>query len=315
MNSRGPLTNRRDKPDIVVICGPTGIGKTGVSISLAVQLSAEIVGADSMQIYRHMDIGTAKPTPDEMAAVPHHMVNIVEPDEPFDAAGYSKKTRQVILALADRGVLPLVVGGTGLYIKALVHGIFETAPVDPAIRDRLRKLAQTHGIGFLYRRLKECDAKTAERLHPNDTYRILRALEVQELTGEPVSSQHQAHGFRDNPFRVLKIGLDIPRETLYQQIDQRVDAMIDAGLLGEAEDLLKRGFAPDLKSMRSIGYRHMVDHLLGRMPWDETVRTLKRDTRRYAKRQLTWFRSDGEVVWIDPRRIEDILRKINDFLG
>lgn len=313
-NSRRPLTIQQDKPNIVVICGPTGIGKTGVSIRLAEHFSTEIVGADSMQIYRYMDIGTAKPTPDEMAAVPHHMVNILDPDEPFDAAQYSQKARRVTSSLVNRHILPLVVGGTGLYIKTLIHGMFETAQADPAIKDRLRELAKKHGTDFLYRRLQESDPKTAERLHPNDAHRILRALEILELTGESIFNQHQAHGFRDNPFRVLKIGLDMPREKLYERIDRRVDAMIDAGLQSETEALLQRGYAPDLKSMQSIGYRHMVDYLLCRTTWDETVRTLKRDTRRYAKRQLTWFRGDHDVVWIDSRQVETIQRKIMEFL-
>jgi len=302
------------KPNIVVICGPTGIGKTSVSLQLAEALNADIISADSMQVYRYMDIGTAKPTPDERARVPHHMVDVVDPDTPFDAARYVESARKVIRTLHDQGKLPLVVGGTGLYIKSLIHGVFRSRSQNQGIRERLRGLAATHGVGFLYRILSEKDPWTAERLHPNDTYRILRSLEVLELTGESISAHHQAHGFRDTPFRFLTIALDMDRQALYERINRRTDQMIEAGFLHEVECLLKMGYGPNLKSMKSIGYRHMVGYLQGFMPWDETIEKLKRDTRRYAKRQMTWFRSDPDTVRAESMDPSELLLWIENFL-
>jgi tRNA dimethylallyltransferase len=302
------------KPNIVVICGPTGIGKTSVGIDLAESFSAEIVSADSMQVYRRMNIGTAKPTAAETARTPHHMIDIVNPDEPFDAACYARAAKKILLKLDEEGKLPLIVGGTGLYVKSLVHGLFQAVSTDRGLRNRLEKEAKIHGSGHLYATLKQRDVKTAERLHPNDTYRILRALEVLETTGRSISDYQSAHGFRDRPFQVLKIGLIMDREALYRRIDLRVDFMIQNGFLEEVKGLLNDGFGPNLKSMRSIGYRHLVDHIQGRLSWNETLQTLKRDTRRYAKRQLTWFRRDPEIVWSEPDRIGKIKDHIRGFL-
>lgn len=301
------------KPKVIVICGPTGLGKTAAGIELARVFQGEIVSADSMQIYRHMDIGTAKPTPDEQAIIPHHMVDIVDPDEPFDAARFSEMAREVIKRLHARHITPFVVGGTGLYIKALIYGLFSTKPANPDVRVRLKAEAELQGIGFLYKRLKSCDPETAEKLHPNDTYRIIRALEIYEKTGDSISKHHMEHRFSDNPFEVLKIGLEMNRELLYERINSRVDAMIDADVLDEVKGLLDMGYSGDLKSMQSIGYRHMVDYIMGRLSWEETVGTMKRDTRRYAKRQLTWFRADSEIVWAEPGQLNKIRQLIKEF--
>jgi len=300
--------------NVIVICGPTALGKTAVAIDLAKSFNGEIIGADSMQVYRYMDIGTAKPTPDEQAEVSHHMIDIVDPDEPFDARLFSKMASEKIMTLNARGITSFVVGGTGLYIKALVSGLFDEAASDPDIRRRLKEEAKDRGADFLYNCLSQCDPETAERLHSNDTYRILRALEVYELTGKRISEYHHEHRFADNPFNVLKIGLNMNRDFLYNRINQRVDAMINAGLLKEVKGLLARGYSADLKPMRSIGYRHMVDYIKGRFSWEESLRTLKRDTRRYAKRQVTWFKADSEIKWSDPKRVADIRQMIKKFL-
>jgi len=305
---------RNTKPNVVVICGPTATGKTSAAIELAEIVSGEIIGADSMQVYRYMDIGTAKPTADEQACVPHHMIDIVDPDELFDAQKYAKMAHEIIMKLFARGQTPLVVGGTGLYIKALVHGLFEAYPAGHDLRRRLKKQAEAHGTDFLHKRLKRCDPDAATRLHPHDTYRIIRALEIYELTGKTISDHHGTHRFQDGPFRVLKIGLNLDREILYNRIDSRVDAMIEAGLIEEVKGLLGKGYLPGLKSMQSIGYRHMVDFIENRMSCDEALRTLRRDTRRYAKRQLTWFNADPEIVWFNPEQLDDIGRKIKNFL-
>ncbi|MEE8553598.1 MAG: tRNA (adenosine(37)-N6)-dimethylallyltransferase MiaA [Desulfobacterales bacterium] len=302
------------KPNVIVICGPTALGKTSIAIDLARTFKGEIVGADSMQIYRHMNIGTAKPTPDEQSIVPHHMIDIVDPNEPFDARQFAIMAHEKIMDLHARRVSPFVIGGTGLYIKALLHGLFEAMPADPDVRTRLKQEAEIHGTDFLHKRLSQLDSATAKRIHPNDTYRILRALEVYELTGKTISELQGEHSFTDKPFRVLKIGLHMDREIIYDRINRRVDAMIDSGLVNEVKGLLGMGYSADLKSMQSIGYRHMVDFIEGHSSWEEALRTLKRDTRRYAKRQLTWFKADSAIVWKEPGQLKEIRRTIEKFL-
>jgi tRNA dimethylallyltransferase len=302
------------KPKLIIICGPTGIGKTATAIEIAEAFNAEIIGADSMQIFRYMDIGTAKPTTAEQARIPHHMIDIVDPDAPFDAARFANLARAKAAQLHDRGIIPFMVGGTGLYIKSFLSGIFQSEPVDSKIRDRLRKEATEHGTDFLYRRLKQCDPITAKRLHPNDSYRILRALETYEATGKPISEYQNTHAFSGQPFDVLKIGLNMDRALLYERINERVDAMIAAGFVDEVKKLLNMGYPPALKSMQSIGYRLMVDYLEGRFTREECVRTLKRDHRRYAKRQLTWFGADDEIVWMEPGQVQDIKDLVVEFL-
>ncbi|CAB1082660.1 tRNA dimethylallyltransferase (EC [Olavius algarvensis Delta 1 endosymbiont] len=303
------------KPKIVVICGATGIGKTSVGIELAEKLGGEIISADSMQIYRYMDIGTAKPTPAELERIAHHLIDIVDPDEEYDAVRFSKQARERIAEIGGRGLLPVVVGGTGLYIKALLHGLFQSKPADPRVRNRLRQEAEEKGSPFLYERLQEIDPASADRLHPNDAYRIIRALETIETTGQSISDLHQDHGFEDDPFTALKIGLQMDRGKLYERIDQRVDLMIGAGLVDEVKKLLDMGYTSELKSMQSIGYRHVVEFLQDHLPWDECVRTLKRDTRRFAKRQFTWFGADPQINWYAPDQIPDMAGLVKNFLA
>lgn len=302
------------RPSVIVICGPTALGKTSAAIELAKIFDGEIVGADSMQIYRHMDIGTAKPTEKEQAQVKHHMIDIIDPDERFDARHYATMARETVKILHHRDKIPFVVGGTGFYIKALLNGLFETEAKGENIRNGLKKEADIHGTAFLYDRLCRQDPEASKKIHPNDAYRIIRALEVLAMTGKAISGLHKAHGFNDHPFVVLKIGLHIPREILYDRINKRVDSMIDHGLLNEVKGLLAMGCSSDSKSMQSIGYRHMVDFIKGACSWEETVRTLKRDTRRYAKRQMTWFRADAEIIWKNPDAMEDIKVLIQTFL-
>jgi len=307
------MVSKSNKPKVIVICGPTGIGKTSVGIELAERFGGEIISADSMQIYRYMDIGTAKPTTDELKRIPHHMIDIVDPDEDFDAVRFAKLARGKVMQLHRRGVRPFVVGGTGLYIKAFLQGLFQAHPVDPAIRERLKKEAAENGAGSLYDRLRQVDPETAERLHPNDTYRIIRALETIESSGRSISEHHQDHRFEDEPFNALKIGLQMDRTALYDRIDQRVDIMIEAGLVDEVKKLLGQGYSADLKSMQSIGYRQVVDFIEGRLSWDECVRTLKRDTRRFAKRQFTWFGADRQIQWYEPDRLNDLVELVEGF--
>jgi tRNA dimethylallyltransferase len=301
-------------PRIIVICGPTGIGKTASAISLARMFNGEIINADSMQVYQYMDIGTAKPSPSERAAIPHHMIDIIAPDEPFDAAVFASMGRDKIMELNSRGVVPFVAGGTGLYIKALTRGIFQSEAGDPDIRENLKKTAREKGTPFLHDRLREVDPETAGRVHPNDMYRIVRALEVFEITNIPISCHHQEHRFGEALFDVLKIGLTMDRTLLYDRINRRVDAMIAQGLLEETQQLLNRGYSDRLKPMNAIGYRHMTTFMRGQFAWEDAVETLKRDTRRYAKRQFTWFKADPDIIWTQPEKIEEILPAIKKFL-
>ncbi|BBO71532.1 tRNA dimethylallyltransferase [Desulfosarcina alkanivorans] len=299
---------------LIVICGPTGSGKTGFAIRLARRFDGEIVGADSMQIYRMMDIGTAKPTPAEQAAAPHHMIDIVDPDEDFDAAAYAKMAADTIHEIGARGRPALVVGGTGFYIKALIHGLFEQGPSDPAVRRRLARQAQSSGTDALHRRLQKIDSTAAGRIHPNDTYRIIRALEVFAVTGEPLTVFQQRHGFREQRFNTLEIGLAWARPVLYDRINRRVDAMMAQGFLDEVRHLQARGYGRDLKSMQSLGYRHLAAVIRGDVMLADAVATLKRDHRRYAKRQLSWFGNRESVHWLSPDQTAPASEMIRAFL-
>jgi tRNA dimethylallyltransferase len=309
------MSNPPPPSRIVIICGPTGIGKTTAAIQLAQRFGGQIVGADSMQVYRYMDIGTAKPTPDEQAAVVHHMVDVVDPDETFDAARYAAMASACIQRLRAAAVLPVVAGGTGFYIKALLYGLFDAGRPDPQIRQRLEQRASQEGLDRLHAELRRHDPASAERIHPHDRFRIIRALETIESTGRPISDLQGGHGFAEKRYKTFKIGLAIDRETLYTRINQRVEAMIAGGLVAEVESLLARGYTADLKSMQAIGYRHVVDYLGGQTPWDDTVDLMKRDTRRYAKRQFTWFKSDPDIVWSAPGDVERLAPDIEAFLG
>ena len=297
---------------VAVLIGPTAVGKTGAALALAERLAAEIVNADSLQVYRELDLGTAKPTLAERARVPHHLVDVAAPTESYDADRYSREGRTVLARLHQRGVPPLVVGGTGLYLKALLHGLFEEGEPRQEIRERLRR--DLHGLGLdrLHQRLVALDPATAERLHPRDTYRILRALEVMEATGKPLSEHLAAHRFRDCPYQVLKLGLTLPREELTARIEARVEAMLAQGFLEEVEGLLSR-YSPDLKPLNSLGYRHLSKFLRGEWSWDEAIDRLKIDTRHYAKRQLTWFKTDPEVRWFQPGQIEAMAACLEEF--
>ena len=299
---------------IIVICGPTAVGKTAAGIEVASAVGGEIIGADSMQVYRHMDIGTAKPSAAEQAAVRHHLIDIVDPDAPFDAATYAALGRQSAAEVSRRGRTPVVVGGTGLYIKALLSGLFRSDARDPAVRSRLRAEAESLGPAALHARLGQRDPQTAARLHPNDAVRVLRALEVFEVTGRPLSELQQEHRFADTPFRALTIGLSMEREALYRRIDRRVEAMVAAGLEEEVRRLLAKGYGPELRPMQSIGYSHMAAFIAGSLSREECLRTLQRDTRRFAKRQWTWFRAYPDIVWMPPDQTREIIKLAEAFL-
>jgi len=286
-----------DRPRIVILLGPTGIGKSKLAIEWAEALGGEIISADSVQVYRYMDIGTGKPTPDDRERVRHHLIDLVLPDQPFHAALYRTLGRKTIDQLFQERKPIWVVGGTGLYIKTLTEGLFNTPRIDPQVRESLKREAKEKGAGVLYERLKKVDFQTASRLHPNDLFRMIRALEVFDSTGVPISYYREQHRFGERPYLTLKIGLEMNRDMLFRRIDERVDRMLERGFLQEVERLMEMGYGPELKPMQSLGYKQMVQFLLKEIGWDEAVRLMKRDTRHYAKRQWTWFKADPEVRW------------------
>jgi tRNA dimethylallyltransferase len=290
-------TIEMERPRMVILLGPTGVGKSKLAVELAEELGGEIVSADSMQVYRHMDIGTAKPTLDEQKRVRHHLIDLVTPDQPFHAGLYRAMARKTVDQLHKNGIPIWVVGGTGLYIKALTQGLFSHPKIDPKVRKKLKQEAEGKGEDFLYQRLKRVDPKTASRLHPHDLFRTIRALEVFDSTGVPISFFREQHRFGERPYLTLKIGLEIEREDLYRRIEERVDQMIEQGFLQEVTELMEMGYGPELKPMQNLGYKQMVQFLLKKIGWTEAVRQIKRDTRHYAKRQWVWFKSDPEVCW------------------
>ena len=283
---------------VIVIAGPTASGKTGLALHLANRLDGEIVSADSRQVYRFMDIGTAKPGPELRSAVIHHCIDICDPDQYFSAGEYSRIARTTVRDILKRDKQPVVAGGSGLYIQALIDGVFSGNYRDPDIRRRLKEEAQQKGLQALYTRLRKQDPDYASRIHENDQRRIVRALEVCEMSGRPVSRIRQEEtvpaGF---PFRMF--GLRWKRDVLYRRIESRVDRMMASGLRDEVEFLLNRGYSLEDNALDSVGYKEMIAHLKGRLSLDEAVDQIKRNTRRYAKRQMTWFRRDPRILWID----------------
>ena len=298
----------------IVIAGPTGSGKSSLAVELALSFGGEIINADSMQVYRGMDIGTAKPTREEQRGIPHHLLDIVRPDEEFNAAIYCSLALPLIRDICARGKICFVVGGTGLYIKSLKEGLFRCPPADRQLRESLQREYEASGAVKLYERLLRIDPESAKKIHLNDRARIIRALEIIHLTNRLPSELVEEQGLREGrPMSNLKLCLQIDRKELYRRINERSVAMVDGGLTEETENLLKSGYSPDLKPMKAIGYKHIVRYLNGDWSIAETINNLQRDTRRYAKRQLTWFRADPEVLWFEPDNMKEILKRIEQF--
>lgn len=286
----------------IAIVGPTGVGKSALAMALAEAFGGEIVSADSRQVYRHLDIGTAKPTADERVRVPHHLLDVVDPDETFDAARYRAIAIEAVRLIRGRGRPVLICGGTGLYVRALLHGLFPGPVASPTLRRELENLEISCGPGTLHRRLAAVDPAAATRLHPHDMLRVVRALEVAELTGRPISAWQRDHRFGDRSVRALIIGCVRAHGELLTRIETRCRAMIAAGLLEEIRGLWARGYAPDLAALQSVGYREMGSHLRGECDFDTAFDDFVRATRRLAKRQMTWFRGEAETMWFHPDR-------------
>ncbi|HWO42903.1 MAG TPA: tRNA (adenosine(37)-N6)-dimethylallyltransferase MiaA [Candidatus Eisenbacteria bacterium] len=293
------------KPKVIVIAGPTAVGKTEAAVELAEKLGGEIINADAQQVYRSMDIGTGKPGREERRRVPHHLIDVVEPDQEFNAAIFGRLALETVQDISARGRTPIVCGGTGLYIKALIHGLFRGPEAHAALRARLRRELEEAGLHALYERLIRVDPGAVSRIHPHDTQRIVRALEVYEATGRPIGEWQAEHAFKERTVQPLKIGLDRDRAELYERIDRRCERMVEAGLVEEIRALLARGYRLQSKALRSIGYRHIGLAVSGVLPLEDAISLMKRDTRRLAKRQLTWFRADPEIRWFHPEKDRD----------
>ena len=298
------------------LLGPTAVGKTEIAIQLAQRLNAEIISVDSRQIYRQMDIGTAKPTAEEQHAARHHLINCVDISQPFSVADYQRLADEAIADIQDRGKRVLLVGGAGLYFRAVVDGLFEGPGADAALRERLTQEAAQHGAGALHERLRTCDPESADRIHPNNIVRVVRALEVYELTGTPMSELQQQWHPEKQRYPFIAFCLTIPRPQLYHRIEQRVDVMLANGLIAEVESLLAAGYSRDTIALQSFGYKELIAYLDGECTYLEAISQLKQNTRRFAKRQLTWFRKDTRLEWIDreatPDPVSHILKKIED---
>ncbi len=304
-----------EKNILLVIVGPTAVGKTEIALDVAKKLDAEIISADSMQVYKYMDIGTAKPSAKEQSEVKHHLIDIIEPDEKFSVADYQEIAKLKIANIHSREKLPILTGGTGLYINAVCYNYtFSDFERDPELIRELHCLAEKHGNEYLHKKLLELDEVSAEKIHPNNLRRLIRALEVCIKTGKPFSYFEEKTKKQEVPYNLIMFGLTRPRDELYERINTRVKLMIKSGLITEVEKLLEMGYSKELNSMQGLGYKQIVEYLEGKMTLTETIDKISRDTRRYAKRQYTWFLRDKNIRWFDvskqgkKRTIENIIK-------
>ena len=302
------------KPRVIFLVGPTGVGKTQMALKMAGLFGGEIVSADSLQVYRGMDIGTAKPMPEERRCIPHHLLDVVDPDQPFDVSRYCDLAHGVIARLHREKKPVFVVGGTGLYIRALLGGLIAGPGADESLRQILREEMKRLGKSPLYEKLRLKDKKAAAQINPHDGVRIIRALEVLELTGRSIVDHQQDHCFREQPYEVIKFGLTLDKMVLKARIGERTDRMIADGFVDEVRRLLAKGYDGSLKPMQSLGYRHICSFLAGEGDLEGAVRLIKRDTYRYAKRQMTWFAADREISWLAPDDFDTVAKRIGLFL-
>lgn len=302
------------KQNLLVIVGPTAIGKTAVSINVAKKLNGEIISADSMQIYKYMDIGTAKIKPEEMEGIPHYLIDIVYPDEEFTVADFKNYSEKYIKQINDKNKIPIVVGGSGLYLNSIVYKLkFAQIKKNESFRLKCEKLVDQYGVGYLYDRLCQVDPITSNNISPNDTKRIIRALEVYHETGKPMSYFNKNFREKTDKYNLVMVGLNTDRAKLYSRIEKRVDKMIEEGLIEEVKNLLNMGYSRELTSMQAIGYKEIISYLYGEIDLEEAIEILKRNTRRFAKRQLTWFKRDDRIKWIDIDKFND-MDEIGNFI-
>lgn len=306
------------KQKLIVVAGPTASGKTRLAIDIAKSVNGEIVNADSMQIYKYMNIGSAKPTLEEQSEAKHHLIDFLEPDEEFSVANYTELAHKVIAEISSRGKIPIMCGGTGLYINSVVNDItFGEIETDYKLREELNELAKQHGSQYLLDILKEFDPVSAQRLHPGNLRRIVRAIEFYRTTGIPISEHQEMTKQKESRYEPLMLCVKWDREVLYDRINKRVDIMLNDGLLDEVKRLMEMGYTKELNSMKGIGYKEIIDYFEGNMSLEDTVNLIKQSSRRYAKRQLTWFRRDKRIHWLDAN--EDFLAEgiqlCKEFIG
>ena len=303
---------------LVILTGPTAVGKTELSIALAKQLNGAIISADSMQIYRHMDIGTAKITPAQMDGIKHYLVDELEPNEDFNVVRFQKMAKQAIAEIVQCGKLPIIVGGTGFYIQALLNDIdFEETTETTQYRKELETFAQIHGAQALHQKLAAIDPASANSIHPNNVKRVIRAIEYYQETGQPISAHNASQRQKKSPYDFRYFVLTNERNVLYQRIEQRIDIMLQEGLVEEVTWLKNQGYTKDMVSMQGLGYKEILSYLEGECTLEEAIYILKRDTRHFAKRQLTWFRREQDVIWLDKQSYPDtasLLTKIQEYL-
>lgn len=303
------------KKPLIILTGPTAVGKTKASIGLAKAVDGEIISADSMQVYRHMDIGSAKIKPEEMEGIPHHLIDVLEPDDEFHVVKFQQLAKKAMREIWERGHIPIVTGGTGFYIQALLYDIdFDENEKEDAYRKELEAYAREHGAEALHEKLALVDPASAEMIHPNNVKRVIRALEFYEQTGKRISEHNETQRQRESPYAFAYFVLTDDRAHLYERIDRRVDQMIEEGLVKEVQALKDKGYTKQLVSMQGLGYKEILDYLDGNCTLEEAIYTIKRDTRHFAKRQLTWFKRERDVIWIDKQASnyeeEQILEKM-----
>jgi tRNA dimethylallyltransferase len=301
----GRLKNK----NVIVIVGPTSSGKTYLSLKLAEKIPSEIISADSRQFYKLLNIGTAKPSVDQLQNVPHHLIDFLDPSENYDVSLFEKDAEKIIDEILYKNKIPIVVGGSGLYIKAIIDGIFDSADKYIEIREELNQIRNERGNEFLYEELKKVDPESATKMLPQNWKRVMRALEVFHTTGEPIWKHHQKQSsFKEKKYNFIQFGLNWDRKILYENIDTRAGRMIDNGLIDEVKNILKMGYNKNLNALNTVGYKEIIQHLDGAFSLDRAVELIKRNTRHYAKRQLTWFRKDDRIQWFDVKEFSELNR-------
>lgn len=308
-----------NKLPLIILTGPTAVGKTALSVQLAKAIHGQMISADSMQVYRHMDIGTAKITPEEMEGIPHYLIDVLEPEEEFNVVRFQEMAKEALAKIYDAGDIPIVVGGTGFYIQALLYDIdFEKNDENTLYRQELQKTADEKGSEYLHEQLRRVDPVSADAIHANNVKRVIRALEFFQQTGTRISEHNEEQRQKDSPYNFLYFVLNDDRQTLYERIDKRIDNMLEQGLVEEVQRLKASGCTRELVSMQGLGYKEMLDYLEGNCSLEEAVYVLKRDTRHFAKRQITWFKRERDVIWLNRTEFQseyDILQYMQNMIS
>lgn len=319
MSKTTVFQSNTEKRPLIILTGPTAVGKTALSIQLAKAIHGQMISADSMQVYRRMDIGTAKIMPEEMQGIPHYLIDVLEPEEDFNVVRFQKMAKEALEKIYEAGDIPIIVGGTGFYIQALLYDIdFEENEEEPSYRRELQKLAEEKGAEFLHEQLKKIDPVSAEAIHVNNVKRVIRALEFYQQTGSCISAHNEEQRQKESPYNFLYFVLNDERSVLYERIDKRIDTMIEQGLVEEVRRLKESGCTRSMVSMQGLGYKEILYYLEGNCTLEEAIYVLKRDTRHFAKRQITWFKRERDVIWLNRtefQKEEDILTYIQNIIS